>query len=93
MVFLNLSLHLLPQLGDGRSTNLRHSTDRDWFAVPFTLPDLPAWSFRIVLIGQHVILEAINEDQTLSTILDPLASRIHSAYGLIAHPQCVRMMR
>ena len=50
-------------------------------------PDFQDWGYYLR------ILEAINGDQTLSTILDPLASRIHSAYGLIAHPQCVRMMR
>ncbi|MGB1621955.1 MAG: hypothetical protein ACPHAS_04730 [Synechococcus sp.] len=61
--------------------------------MSFTLPGLPAWSFRIVLIGHHVILEAVSRDQTLSTILDPLASRISAAYGLIACPQCARMMR
>ena len=49
--------------------------------------------FRIVLIGRHVILEAVSRDQTLSTSLDPLATRISSAYRLIACPQFARMMR
>ena len=44
--------------------------------MSFTLPGLLPWHFRIVLIGQHVVLEASSESQRLSTILEPTSSRI-----------------
>ena len=56
--------------------------------MSFTLPGLLSWQFRIVLIGQHVVLEASSDSQRLSTILDPTSSRIRSGYDLIQSPQC-----
>ena len=88
-----MSSQSFPRWGDGRRLDSRHSTNSDGTVLLFTLPGLPVWSFRIVLIGQNVILEAFNGDQTLSMILDPLGSRIRSAYTLIASPQCARVMR
>ena len=79
-------------MGDGHRLDSRHSTDGDGTVLLFTLPGLPVWSFRIVLIGQNVILEAFNGDQ-LCMILDPLGSRIRSAYTLISSPQCARVMQ
>jgi len=38
--------------------------------VSFTLPGLLPWGFRIVLIGQQVVLEVSSEDQQLSTLLN-----------------------
>ena len=40
--------------------------------MSFTLPGLLPWRFRIVLIGQQVVLEASSEDQQLSTVLEPV---------------------
>ena len=56
--------------------------------MTFTLPGLLPWTFRIVLIGQQIVLEATSEGQCLSTVLDPRASRIRSGYDLISTPQC-----
>lgn len=56
--------------------------------MSFTLPGLLTWQFRIVLIGQHVVLEASTDSQRLSTILDPTSSRIRCGYDLVQSPQC-----
>ena len=56
--------------------------------MSFTLPGLLTWQFRIVLIGQHVVLEALSDSQRLSTILDPTSSRIRRGYDLIQSHQC-----
>ena len=56
--------------------------------MSFTLPGLLSWQFRIVLIGQHVVLEASSDSQRLSTVLDPTSSRIRRGYDLIQSPQC-----
>ena len=58
------------------------------YFMSFTLPGLLPWHFRIVLIGQHVVLEASSESQRLSTILEPTSSRIRRGYELIQSPQC-----
>ena len=57
-------------------------------SMPFTLPGLLPWHFRIVIIGQHVVLEALSETQYFSTILEPTSSRIRRGYELIQSPQC-----
>ena len=56
--------------------------------MSFTLPGLLPWRFRIVLIGQQVVLEASSEVQQLSTVLEPGGSRIRLGYDLIKAPQC-----
>ena len=56
--------------------------------MSFTLPGLLPWSFRIVLIGQRVVLEASAEGQQLSMLLEPGGSRIRRGYDLINAPQC-----
>ena len=56
--------------------------------MSFTLPGLLYWQLRIVLIGQHVILEASSDSQRLSTTLDPTSSRVRRGYELIQSPQC-----
>ena len=58
------------------------------YFMSFTLPGLFPWHFRIVLIGQHVVLEGSSESQRLSTILEPTSSRIRRGYELIQSPQC-----
>ena len=57
-------------------------------SMPFTLPGLLPWHFRIVIIGQHVVLEALSETQYFSTIFEPTSSRIRRGYELIQSPQC-----
>ena len=64
----------------------RSRTDRS--GMTFTLPGLLPWTFRIVLIGQKIVLEATSEGQRLSTVLDPRSSRIRSGYDLIDTPPC-----
>ena len=65
-----------------------HCSGKDRAGMTFTLPGLLPWTFRIVLIGQQIVLEATSEGQLLSTVLDPRASRIRSCYDLIETPQC-----
>ena len=57
-------------------------------SMPFTIHGLLPWHFRIVIIGQHVVLEALSETQYFSTILEPTSSRIRRGYELIQSPQC-----
>ena len=38
--------------------------------MSFTLTGILTWRFRIVLIGQQVVMEASCEDQQLSTFLN-----------------------
>ena len=56
--------------------------------MTFTLPGVFSWTFRIVLIGQQIVLEATAEGQRLSKVIDPGSSRIRSGYDLINSPQC-----
>ena len=56
--------------------------------MSFTLPGLLPWRFRIVLIGEQVVLEASGDGQQLSMLLEPGGSRIRRGYDLIAAPQC-----
>ena len=56
--------------------------------MTFTLPGVFPWTFRIVLIGQQIVLEATSDGQRLSKLLDPASSRIRSGYDLIETPQC-----
>ena len=56
--------------------------------MTFTLPGVFSWTFRIVLIGQQIVLEATSDGQRLSMILDPGSSRIRGGYDLIETPQC-----
>ena len=56
--------------------------------MSFTLPGLLPWRFRIVLIGQQVVLEDLSEDQQLSKALEAGSSRIRRGYDLIKAPQC-----
>ena len=46
--------------------------------MSFALPGLLPWRFRIVLIGQQVVLEASSEDQQLSTVLN----LVEAAFGV-----------
>ena len=56
--------------------------------MSFTLPGLLPWRFRIVLIGQQIVLEASSENQELSTVFDPGGRLIRRGYDLIKAPQC-----
>ncbi len=57
-------------------------------ALVFKIPEIHSWHFRIVLLGQRILLEASSDDELLSTILEPGFSRIHSCYELVRFPQC-----
>ena len=56
--------------------------------MTFKLPGVWSWTFRIVLVGQRIVLEAIADDQCLSKVIDPGSSRIRCGYDLIKSPQC-----
>ena len=73
---------------DGHRWVFRHRCCSCDDGVAFTLPDLLPWRFRIVLIGQQVVLEASADGQHLSKVLEPGGSRIRCGYDLIQAPQC-----
>ena len=56
--------------------------------MSFILPGLLTWRFRIVLIGQQVVLEDLSEDQQLSKTLEAGSSRIRRVYDQIKAPIC-----
>lgn len=56
--------------------------------MTFKLPGVLTWTFRIVLIGQQIVLEANADDQRLSKLIDPGSSRVRCGYDLLESPQC-----
>ena len=56
--------------------------------MTFTIPGLDPWCFRLILVGQHLILEAMRGEMTLSMEINPLDSRISRAHELLSHPSC-----
>ena len=56
--------------------------------MTFKLPGVLTWTFRIVLIGQQIVLEANADDQRLSKLIDPRSSRVRCGYDLLESPQC-----
>ena len=56
--------------------------------MTFKLPGLQAWTFRIVLCGGRIIIEAHSAEEQLSMVISPQESRAASGYFLVDHPQC-----
>jgi len=56
--------------------------------MTFSLPGFDQWSFQIVMFGSLLVLEAICDDQRLSTVLEPMDSTHLRAHALINRPCC-----
>ena len=54
----------------------------------FTLPGFDSWTFQVVFYGSILILEAIRENEKLSTVLQPMDDTRKAAHRLINHPSC-----
>lgn len=54
----------------------------------FTLPGFESWNFQIVFYGSVLILEAIRDSETLSTVLQPMDDTRKPDHGLINTPSC-----
>ena len=59
----------------------------------FTLPGFDSWNFQIVIYGSILILEAIRDSETLSTVLQPMDDTRKAAHGLINAPSCTLIGR
>ena len=56
--------------------------------MTFSLPGFDQWSFQIVMFGSLLVLEALQGDQRLSTVLEPMDSTRARAHELINRPCC-----
>ncbi len=61
--------------------------------MTFSLPGFDQWTFQIVMFGSLLVLEALNGDQTLSTVLEPMDSTRARAHALINRPCCALVAR
>ena len=56
--------------------------------MAFSLAGFDQWTFRIVMFGSLVVLEAFSNDEILSTVLEPMDSTRARAHELINRPCC-----
>ena len=56
--------------------------------MAFSLPGFDQWSFQTVMLGSLLVLEALKDDQKLSTVLEPMDSTFSRAHTLISRPSC-----
>jgi len=61
--------------------------------MTFSIPGFDQWTFQIVMFGSLLVLEALNGDQTLSTVLEPMDSTRARAHALINRPCCALVSR
>jgi hypothetical protein len=54
----------------------------------FCLPGFDQWTFQVVMLGSMLVLEAVRDDLTLSTVLEPMDSTQVRAHQLISRPCC-----
>ena len=62
-------------------------------AMTFTLSGVDAWTFQIVFYGSLLVLEALRDDERLSTVLDPMDCTRQRAHALIRQPSCTLVGR
>ena len=60
-------------------------------AMTFTLSGFDAWTFQIVFYGSLLVLEALRDDERLSTVLDPMDCTRQRAHALIRQPSCTHL--
>ena len=56
--------------------------------MTFTLLDVEHWTFRTLSCGSLLVLEAIQGELRLSTVLNPMEDVHSRAHHLIACPSC-----
>ena len=56
--------------------------------MTFTLSGFESWTFQIVFYGSLLVLEALRDDQILSTELAPMDDTQARAPELIRRPSC-----
>ena len=61
--------------------------------MTFTLSGFDSWTFQIVFYGSLLVLEALRDDQRLSTVLNPMDCTRTRAHELIRHPSCSLISR
>ena len=62
-------------------------------AMTFTLAGFDAWTFQIVFYGSLLVLEALHDDERLSTVLQPMDFTRQRAHALIRQPSCTLVGR
>ena len=62
-------------------------------AMTFTLSGFDSWTFEIVFYGSLLVLEALHDDERLSTVLDPMDCTRQRAHALIRQPSCPLLAR
>ncbi|MEN9766772.1 MAG: hypothetical protein RLZZ32_732 [Cyanobacteriota bacterium] len=56
--------------------------------MTFSLPGFDQWTFQVVMFGSLMVLEALRDGQTFSTVMDPMDSTCSRAHDLISRPSC-----
>jgi len=56
--------------------------------MAFSLPGFDQWTFQVVMFGSLLVLEALRDDQTWSTVIDPMDSTFSRAHDLLNRPCC-----
>ena len=56
--------------------------------MTFTLPGFDHWSFQVVFYGSLLVLEAMQGELRLSTVLNPMEDTRSRAHQLISCPSC-----
>ena len=56
--------------------------------MTFSLPGFDQWTFQVVMLGSLLVLEALNGEQILSAVLEPMDSTRARAHELINRPCC-----
>ncbi len=74
--------------GYGLQQKVSHSDIYCRNQMNFSLPGLSSWTFRLVIIGQKVVLEAFSDDNCFSTVITPQTCRVRTGYSLVDRPQC-----
>ena len=62
-------------------------------AMTFTLSGFDAWTFQIVFYGSLLVLEALHDDERLSTVLQPMDCTRQRAHALTRQPSCTLVGR
>ena len=56
--------------------------------MTFILPGFDHWTFQVVFYGSLLVLEAMQDDLRLSTVLNPMEDTRSRAHQLISCPSC-----
>ena len=61
--------------------------------MTFTLSGFDSWTFQVVFYGSLLVLEALRDDQRLSTVLNPMDDTHARAHELLRRPSCTLVGR